>query len=166
MKPGRKRIKHLREWYFNGPAISAMTFLMIIIVIALVGGSFIAWGWSWASLAFSLLTTQLALVYSALVFLSFQNRSHALRRQRESASSTEAALKTALAAPGPNQSESALALPDKVLEAIDRSESKLAQINDDAYRMHREVSYILSQLQTLAPGTITQPVDDATNRPE
>lgn len=158
--------KYVKPRFFRGMANSAMTILAFGGFIALIIGAFISSGFSWHSFSTILIGLLLLVVLTSLNIQNYYLHSQLSQSEARSAKAISAGLDSKFDAIH-SKLESRQATMDQTIaskhsdfekilnniheelaNSMTNNNSRVAQINEETFRAHREVNYILSQLRS------------------
>lgn len=158
MNMARKVSGYIKQRFFSGLVSSALSALMLACLLIVTIGSLIAWGLSWLTAVVILISLQVAVAFFALSVQNYYTRAASSRVEHRVTSAVRSSLQsnaTNLSAGFEKQFSSAKTdfaelltqLREELAPLVERQENRLTQINEESLRMHREVTYIVSQLR-------------------
>lgn len=172
MSMPRKMSGYVRRRFFSGLFSSALSVLMLLCLSVITIGSLIAWGFSWLTAVVILISLQVTVAFFALSVQNYYSRAASSRVEQRVTSTVRSSLQsysTKLSSSSKALDEHAAGisadfeeqlstaksdfdqlladLREQLAPIIEQQETRLTQINEESLRLHREVTYIFSQLR-------------------
>lgn len=176
---------YIKRRFFSGLVSSALSSLILLCLLVVSIGSLVAWGFSWLTAVVILLSLQITAAFFALSVQNYYARAASTRIEQKVTSTVRSNLQSyaaklssssqtlddhaaGLSADFEQQLSSAKSDLDQLLAElreqlaplVEQQETRLTQINEASLRMHREVTYIFSQLREADRPVSDRPEND------
>lgn len=176
---------YIKRRFFSGLVSSALSSLLLLCLLVVSIGSLVAWGFSWLTAVVILLSLQITAAFFALSVQNYYARAASTRIEQKVTSTVRSNLQSyaaklssssqalgdhaaRLSADFEQQLSSAKSdfdqllaeLREQLAPLVEQQETRLTQINEASLRMHREVTYIFSQLREADRPVSDRPEND------